>query len=74
MDLKRIRLLYVSFEKRLMTSGTFHATPEDLNRINDGENPFFEQLSRKCTDNNSDIDYDYSIINEENGKTMIDWD
>lgn len=64
----------VTLEKTIRVYKTFEATEKDLRRIEeDGENPFFEEMEKICTEENGDVDYDYAIYNEDTGKTLVEW-
>lgn len=64
----------VTLEKTIRVCEYFDATPEDMEMIEKGENPFFAALDGICTEEIGEVEYDYAIVNEDTGATLIDWD
>lgn len=72
---KKTTTISVTLEKSIRVYKTFDVTVEDLRRIEeDGENPFFEEMEKICTEENGDVEYSYAIENEDTGKCLVDWD
>ena len=53
---------------------TIDATPEDLEMIERGENPFFGKMEDICNEQCGKTEFDYQIVDEDTGKTLVDWD
>lgn len=74
-ECKKLTKICVTMEKKIRVSKEFEITPEELDRImNDGENPFYDQMQELCTEENGTVNYDYAIADEDNQKTLVDWD
>lgn len=72
---KKTTTISVTLEKTIRVYKTFEATDEDLRRIEeDGENPFFDEMEKICTEENGEVEYNYAVENEDTGKTLVDWD
>lgn len=65
----------VTMEKTIRVAKYYDATEDDLQCIENGENPFFEDMQHEieCTSDTADIEYDYAIYNEDIGKDMVKW-
>lgn len=65
----------VTVEKTIRIAKYVDATEENLQRIEDGENPFFEDVKKELDEESgADVEYDYAIYNEDTGKVMVNWD
>lgn len=63
----------VTLEKTIRACEYFDATAEEIELIKNGENPFFARLEEICTEEFGEVEYDYAIVNDDTGVTMIDW-
>lgn len=66
--------LTVKFRKSYSFMEEFEATEEEINQIKAGENPFWEELQKLNLDDADEVEGDYSVIDEETGETLIEWD
>ena len=46
----------------------------DLEMIERGENPFFGKMEDICNEQCGKTEFDYQIVDEDTGKTLVDWD
>lgn len=63
----------VTLRKTIEVTEYFDATPEDLEMIRRGENPFFNKMDDICNEECGETEYDYKIVNEDTGDTLADW-
>lgn len=63
----------VTLRKTIEVTEYFDATPEDLEMIRSGENPFFGKMEDICNEECGEAEYDYKIVNEDTGSTLVDW-
>ncbi|MFR6456180.1 MAG: hypothetical protein ACLUPG_06450 [Roseburia faecis] len=64
----------VTLRKTIEVTEYFDATPEDLEMIERGENPFFGKMEDICNEQCGKTEFDYQIVDEDTGKTLVDWD
>lgn len=64
----------VTLEKTIRVCEYFDATAEEMEMIKNGENPFFARLEEICTEELGEVEYDYTVVNDDTGITLIDWD
>lgn len=70
---KGTKRIYVTLEKTIRVRKCFEATPEELLKIEDGENPYFDQMASHDIAYSDDVEYDYCIEDAENDKIIIPW-
>lgn len=64
----------VTLRKTIEVTEYFDATPEDLEMIERGENPFFGKMEDICNEQCGEEKFDYQIVDKDTGKTLVDWD
>lgn len=66
----------VTVEKKASIAHTFYATPDQLQRIEDGSNPFEHEMDQLFNDEvfYEYADSDYCIEDLDNGKMLVNWD
>ena len=70
--MKRVNIY---LEKKVTRKFTLNVTDEEYEAIcTDGECPKFDELCSALSDDTSlDKSFDYAIIDDENGKILVDW-
>lgn len=66
--------LCITLEKTIRVCKYVDATEEQMQQIEDGENPFFDEMLAICDEKNGDVEYDYAIENDDTGMRIVDWD
>jgi len=62
----------ITMEKTLRVAMEFNVTEKEIEQLQCGENPFYEQMERELE--TGDVEYDYSVVNMDTGKQIVDWD
>ena len=66
--------MQVTLRKTIEVTEYYDATPEDLEMIERGENPFFGKMEDISNEQCGKTEFDYQFVDEDTGKTLVDWD
>lgn len=66
--------LCITLEKTIRVCKYVDATEEQMRQIEDGENPFFDEVMAICDEEHGDVECDYAIENDDTGMRIVDWD
>ena len=72
-EVQMTTLISVTLEKSIRVTEEFEATQEDLQILDNGDNPFFDAMADICNEENGAVEYDYSVTDEDTGKTLVEW-
>ena len=62
----------VTMEKTMRVAMEFDATEEQIEMLENGENPFEDIMEKELK--YGDIDYDFAAVNQETGLDIKTWD
>lgn len=62
----------ITMEKTVRVAMEFDATEEQLKLLENGENPFYEEMKKEIESGAGGTEYDYSVC-DECGETLVDW-
>lgn len=62
----------VTMEKTMRVAMEFDATEEDIDMLENGENPFEYIMERELRF--GDVEYDFAAVNQETGLDIKTWD
>lgn len=51
----------------------FEATQEEIHMLENGENPFFTEMSDFCNEECGEVEYDFAATDEDTGKVLVEW-
>lgn len=66
--------LCITLEKTIRVCKYVDATEKQMRQIEDGENPFLDEMLAICDEEHGDVECDYSIENDDTGMRIVDWD
>ena len=63
----------VTLEKSISVTQEFEATQEEIHMLENGENPFFTEMSDFCNEECGEVEYDFAATDEDTGKVLVEW-
>lgn len=63
----------VTLEKSISVNQEFEATQEEIRMLENGENPFFREMSDICNEECGEVEYDFAATDEDTGKALVEW-
>ena len=48
-------------------------TQEEIRMLENGENPFFREMSDICNEECGEVEYDFAATDEDTGKALVEW-
>lgn len=63
----------ITFEKTVRVCKEYEVSEETLERIKNGDMPFWDEAARELDANEGSLEYDYAV-NDDNGNTIVDWE
>ena len=63
----------VTLGKSISVTQEFEATQEEIRMLENGENPFFREMSDVCNEESGEVEYDFAATDEDTGKALVEW-
>ena len=63
----------ITFEKTVRVCKEYEVSEETLERIKNGDMPFWDEVARELDANEGSLEYDY-VVNDDNGNIIVDWE
>lgn len=61
----------ITMEKTMRVAMEFDATEEQIEMLECGKNPFWDEMEKKLE--NGYIEYDYAVVDQETGLDIVPW-
>ena len=67
-----MRKIEITMEKTMRVAMEFDATEEQVEMLERGENPFWDEMEKELEHGN--VEYDYAVVDVDTDEEMVSWD
>ena len=67
-----MRQIEITMEKTMRVAMEFDATEEQIEMLERGENPFWDEMEKELEHGN--VEYDYAVVDVDTDEEIVPWD